>query len=134
MLWIKEIIPSLNKTINITSGDNSRLKNAYEFDFKEVSEEELIRGSLESNIAPFLHGRSSEGKSARIKQFDPDAEIVYLRNATPDSLNGKSVYNAEKNEMIDVPPTWYIKLKEKCEKLNYSVLVTFCNKGACQIF
>ena len=81
-----------------------------------ISEEEIIRGSLESNIAPFLHGRSSEGKSARIKQFDPDAEIVYLRNATPDSLNGKSVYNAEKNEMIDVPPTWYVKLKEKCEK------------------
>ena len=114
----KEIIPTqiLNKTIDIISSDKSKLENAYEFNFKKVSEEDIIRGSLESNIAPFLSGRSSEGKSARIKQFDPDAEIVYLRNATPDSLNGKSVYNAEKNEMIDVPPTWYVKLKEKCEK------------------
>ena len=114
----KEIsIHHLNsKAENIKSNEINDLKNAYNFEFNKVSEEELIRGSLESNIAPFLHGRSSEGKSARIKQFDPDAEIVYLRNATPDSLNGKSVYNAEKNEMIDVPPTWYVKLKEKCEK------------------
>ena len=38
-----------------------------------------------------------------------------MRNATPDSLNGKSVYNAATGEMIDVPPTWYSKVKEKCE-------------------
>ena len=107
--------PKLNKTSNILTNKNNELKNAYEFNYENVTEEDLIRGSLESNIAPFLHGKSSEGKSARIKEFDPDAEIVYLRNATPDSLNGKSVYNAEKNEMIDVPPTWYVKLKEKCE-------------------
>ena len=114
----KEIMlaSEINKTVDIDSNNIKNLKNAYDFDFKEVTEEELIKASLESNLAPFLHGKSSEGKSARIKQFDPDAEIVYLRNATPDSLNGKSVYNAEKNEMIDVPPTWYIKLKEKCEK------------------
>ena len=104
------------KTVDVKSNKIKELKDAYEFDFEKVSEEDIIRGSIESNIAPFLHGRSSEGKSARIKQFDPNAEIVYLRNATPDSLNGKSVYNAEKNEMIDVPPTWYVKLKEKCEK------------------
>ena len=62
-----------------------------------------------------MHGRSSEGKSARVKQLDPDCEIIYMRNATPDSLNGKSVYNAATGEMIDVPPTWYSKIKEKCE-------------------
>ena len=88
---------------------------AYNFDFDNVSEEELIRGCIESNIAVFLHGKSSDGKSARVKQIDPNCEIVYLRNATPDSLNGKSVYNEEKGEMIDVPPTWYKKIKDKCD-------------------
>ena len=68
-----------------------------------------------SNVSVFLHGRRSEGKSARVKQFDPDCEIIYLRNATPDSLNGKSVYNSETGEMIDVPPTWYKKICKKCE-------------------
>ena len=95
--------------------ETSRKKNPYNFDFREVSEEDIIRGSVESGVAVFLHGQSSEGKSARVKQLDPDLEIIYLRNATPDSLNGKSVYNPESGEMIDVPPTWYKKLKERCD-------------------
>ena len=64
----------------------------------------------------FLHGQSSEGKSARVKQIDPDCVIIYLRNATPESLNGKSVYNSETGEMIDVKPTWLKKLEDRCEK------------------
>ncbi|MBR1679121.1 MAG: hypothetical protein IJ704_00560, partial [Bacilli bacterium] len=92
-----------------------RKPNPYGFNFEGVSEEDIIRGAIESNVSVFLHGRSSEGKSARVKQLDPDCEIIYMRNATPDSLNGKSVYNASTGEMIDVPPTWYSKVKEKCE-------------------
>ncbi len=92
-----------------------RRQNPYGFNFENVSEEEIIRGALESNIAVFLHGRSSEGKSARVKQFDPDCEIIYLRNATPESLNGKSVFNSATGEMIDVAPTWLSKIKKKCE-------------------
>ena len=92
-----------------------RKQNPYGFNFEGVSEEDIIRGAIESNVSVFLHGRSSEGKSARVKQLDPDCEIIYMRNATPDSLNGKSVYNASTGEMIDVPPTWYSKIKEKCE-------------------
>ena len=102
---IKTYVSSKPKTVN-----------SYGFNFEKVSEEDIIRGSVESGIAVFLHGPSSEGKSARVKQIDPDCEIIYLRNATPDSLNGKSVYNAETGEMIDVPPTWLKKLKEKCER------------------
>ena len=89
-------------------------KNPYNLDFGEVSEEEIIKGAIESGVAVFLHGPSSEGKSARVKQIDPTCEIIYLRNATPESLNGKSVYNQQTGEMIDVPPTWLKKLQEKC--------------------
>lgn len=90
--------------------------NPYNFDFSKVREEDIIKGAIQSNVAVFLHGRSSDGKSSRVKQLDPDCIILYLRNATPDSLNGKSVYNENTGEMIDVPPTWYKKLQEKCEK------------------
>ena len=90
--------------------------NPYDFNFIKVSEEEAIKGAIESNIAVFLHGPSSEGKSARVKQIDPDCEIIYLRNASPESLNGKSVYNAETGEMIDIKPSWLKKLEAKCEK------------------
>ena len=71
---------------------------------------------VESGVAVFLHGKSSEGKSARVKQIDPECTIIYLRNATPESLNGKSVYNSETGEMIDIKPTWLRKLEDRCEK------------------
>ena len=90
--------------------------NPYNFKFEQVSEEEIIRGAIESGVAVFLHGPSSEGKSARVKQIDSTCEIIYLRNATPESLNGKSVYNQTTGEMIDIKPSWLRKLEEKCQK------------------
>ena len=90
-------------------------RNPYGLTFGSVTEEDIIRGAIESDVPVFLHGPSSEGKSARVKQIDPTCELIYLRNATPDSLNGRSVYNQSTGEMIDIPPTWYKKLKEKCE-------------------
>ncbi len=106
---------SVEQIQNLEEKEPVRKQNPYGFNFDGVSEEDIIRGAVESNVSVFLHGRSSEGKSARVKQLDPDCEIIYMRNATPDSLNGKSVYNAATGEMIDVPPTWYSKVKEKCE-------------------
>ena len=91
-------------------------RNPYGLKFGQDSEEEIIKGAIESGVAVFLHGPSSEGKSARVKQIDPTCEIIYLRNATPESLNGKSVYNQATGEMIDVKPSWLKKLEEKCEK------------------
>ena len=108
----RELMQSNNKQ---QSDENTRRKNPYNFDFRGVSEEEIIKGAVQSGVAVFLHGQSSEGKSARVKQLDPDCEIIYLRNATPESLNGKSVYNSQTGEMIDVKPTWLQKLEAKCE-------------------
>ena len=93
-----------------------RRRNPYGLKFGQVTDEDIIKGAIESGVAVFLHGPSSEGKSARVKQIDPTCEIIYLRNATPDSLNGKSVYNSETGEMIDVPPTWLKKLQAKCDQ------------------
>ena len=100
-------------------------KNAYNFEFDEVSEEDIIKGAVQSGVAVFLHGKSSDGKSARVKQLDPDCEIIYLRNATPESLNGKSVYNQSTGEMIDVKPTWLKKLESKCNNEQDKVHIVF---------
>ena len=89
--------------------------NPYGLQFGQVSEEDIIKGAIESGVAVFLHGPSSEGKSARVKQIDPTCEIIYLRNATPESLNGKSVYNQSTGEMIDIKPSWLRKVEEKCK-------------------
>ncbi len=118
--FIRDINQSQKNSREILIGNSNRNKlrktNPYKFSFDEVTEENIIRGMVESNIAVFLHGRSSDGKSARVKQMDPNCEIIYLRNATPESLNGKSVYNQTTGEMIDIKPTWLTKLEDKCEK------------------
>ncbi len=90
--------------------------NPYNFNFDKVSEEEIIKGALLSDIPVFLHGASGDGKSQRVKQFDEDATIIYLRNSSMESFNGKSVYNSNTGEMIDVMPSWLKKVYEKCEK------------------
>lgn len=128
----KDIVPSILKKTNtsileeVTLDENEnkevekiiakKRKNPYGFNFEQVSEEDIIRAAIESGVAVFLHGKSSEGKSSRVKQIDPECVIIYLRNATPDSLNGKCVYNSETGEMIDIKPTWLKKLEERCEK------------------
>ena len=113
---VQNMIPEEKEKFEEEQKQAERRRNPYGLKFGQVSEEEIIRGAIESGVAVFLHGPSSEGKSARVKQIDPTCEIIYLRNSTPESLNGKSVYNAQTGEMMDVPPTWLKKLQEKCEK------------------
>ena len=108
--------PTLEEQTKTIEKKETKKQNPYDFSFERVTEEDIIRGAIESGVAVFLHGASSEGKSSRIKQIDPDCVILYLRNATPESLNGKSVYNSETGEMIDIKPTWLKKLEERCEK------------------
>lgn len=113
---LKELTPEEKARYEEDAKRAAERRNPYGLTFGEVSEEDIIRGAIESDVAVFLHGPSSEGKSARVKQIDPTCEIIYLRNATPDSLNGRSVYNQSTGEMIDIPPVWFRKVKEKCEK------------------
>ena len=115
---LRELTPEEKAMYEEDAGRAAGRRNPYGLTFGEVTEEDIIRGAVESDVAVFLHGPSSEGKSARVKQIDPECEIIYLRNATPDSLNGRSVYNQATGEMIDIPPVWFRKVKEKCELLN----------------
>lgn len=151
---------------NAVVHEKTKFLNPYGFDFKGVTEEDIIKGAVESGVGVFLHGASSEGKSARVKQLDPDLEIIYLRNASPDSLNGKSVVSTDSEltpemvqrqklvdelvakvdsgqisleeyttelsklprrtpEMFDIPPTWYKKIKVKCEAEPNKIHIVF---------
>ena len=114
---ITDNILSQEATNNIKKTPKTLKKvNPYNFNFDKVTEEDIIKGVLLSDIPVFLHGASGDGKSARVKQFDKDATIIYLRNSSLESFNGKSVYNSETGEMIDIMPSWLKKVYEKCEK------------------
>lgn len=98
------------------SKESVRKRNPYNFDFSATSATDIIKGAIESKVPVFLHGKPGEGKSARVKQFDPDCEIIYMINANYDSFVGKSALDPNTKEMFDVPPTWYTNVMEKCEK------------------
>ena len=115
--FAKDIIPSYTREITPEEKKQyEKRRNPYGFNFGQVSEEDIIRGAIESGTAVFLHGKSGDGKSARVKALDPNAIIMYLRTASLESLIGKSVYNSETEEMIDVKPTWLKKLEDICTR------------------
>ena len=114
-----------NYTVDTNKTKAKKKDNVYDFTLERVDEEDIIRGCIKGDIPVFLHGESSEGKSARVKQIDSDCVILYLSNATPESLNGKSVYDPNKGEIVDMPPSWYVKLKKKCEEEPDNIHVLF---------
>ena len=86
-----------------------------DFCVREHDELSLIRAYVEANIPVFLHGLSGDGKSDRVRQIDPQALDIELVNETPETINGRAVYNEAKNEIVDIKPVWLIKLEQLCE-------------------
>ena len=101
-------------------------KNKMLYDLHEnQNENEILRDYLKSNVPVYLHGLTGDGKSARIKAIDTEAVIIYLRTASPDYINGKTVYEPPlmgeegiivPGHMLAVKPSWLIKLENVCNK------------------
>ena len=85
------------------------------FCVKEHDELSLIRSYVEADIPVFLHGLSGDGKSDRVRQIDPLALDIELVNETPETINGRAVYNETSNQIVDIKPVWLIKLEKLCE-------------------
>ena len=86
-----------------------------DFCIRQHDELSLIRAYVEANIPVFLHGLSGDGKSDRVRQIDPEALDIELVNETPETINGRAVYNETKDEIVDIKPVWLIKLEKLCE-------------------
>ena len=86
-----------------------------DFCVKTHDELSLIRAYVEADIPVFLHGLSGDGKSDRVKQIDPQVLDIELVNETPETINGRAVYNETTNEIVDIKPVWLIKLERLCE-------------------
>jgi len=85
------------------------------FKLNRHSELSLIRAYVEADIPVFLHGLSGDGKSDRVRQIDPEALDIELVNETPETINGRAVYNETKDTIVDIKPVWLIKLEKLCE-------------------
>ena len=91
----------------------NKISNPYQFDYKELNNDELLNDLVQANVSVFLHGPSGVGKSARVKQLDPTATRITLRpQMNPEEVDG--TLNRETGEYI--PPIWYTQLCQKCER------------------
>lgn len=96
------------------SDESQNSKNPYNFNFSELSEEEKLEQFINAGLPVFLHGKSGCGKSARIKEIDPDCIILYLAATKPDMLVGKTI--VVDGETMDIPPDWYKTICKKSEQ------------------
>ena len=85
------------------------------YHMEEHDELDLIRAFIEANIPVFIHGLTGDGKSDRVKEIDPDVLDIELVNETPETINGRAVYNESTDTIIDIKPVWLVKLERLCE-------------------
>ena len=85
------------------------------FRVEEHDELSLIAAYVKADIPVFLHGLSGDGKSDRVKELDPQVLDIELVNETPETINGRAIYNESRDEIIDVKPVWLVKLERLCE-------------------
>ena len=84
------------------------------FRFVKHDELSLIRAYVEADIPVFIHGLSGDGKSDRVRQIAPEALDIELVNETPETINGRAVYNEAKDEIVDIKPAWLVRLERLC--------------------
>ena len=88
-------------------------KNPYGFKFEELTDDQLLINYINAKQAVFLHGPSGIGKSSRVKQIDPNAVRITLRNQmNPEEIDG--TLDRETGNFI--PPLWYQQITEICAK------------------
>lgn len=75
----------------------------------------MITEFLKADVPVFIHGLTGDGKSDRVKEIDPDVLDIELVNETPETINGRAVYNETNDEIIDIKPVWLVKLERICE-------------------
>ena len=86
-----------------------------EYHIEEHDELDLIRAYIKADIPVFIHGLTGDGKSDRVREIDPQVLDIELVNETPETINGRAVYNETNDEIIDIKPVWLVKLERLCE-------------------
>lgn len=85
------------------------------YHIEEHDELDMIRAYVRANIPVFIHGLTGDGKSDRVREIDPQVLDIELVNETPETINGRAVYNETTDEIIDIKPVWLVKLERLCE-------------------
>ncbi len=113
--FIEELLAEDDK--EIASADSGA-----SYHIEEHDELDMIRAFVKADIPVFIHGLTGDGKSDRVKEIDPDVLDIELVNETPETINGRAVYNETTDEIIDIKPVWLVKLERLCEDGDLHIL------------
>ena len=100
-----------------------RNENPYNLDFFEISETDIIKGAIESNVSIFLHGKPGCGKSDRVKQLDPDFIELNLSHLDPELLDGLA--GEKDGKAVHIKPPWLEELETKCQEESDKIHILF---------
>lgn len=105
----KEILPSnlyiASQNEEMSNTEKNTQQTPYGFDYNDVSNNEILKGALESNIPIYLHTRNNKEKKLKMKQIDPNAEIISLKDITLEDLishDGATL------------PIWFKSIVDRC--------------------
>ncbi len=105
-------------------------KNVFGLRGIQEQEEKTIKEKLisliEADIPVFLHGQPGCGKSARVKELDPDCTTIELSLAPIEDLAGMDVESEGKVKKI--MPQWLRDLEMKCEKEPFKKHILFLDE------
>lgn len=90
--------------------------NRYNFDFTELTEEDIIEICIKSNIAVFLHGKTGTGKTERMVSLDRNLELIDFGCTSSDGFTGIIAKDFNSKELFLYEPYWYKSLCEKCQR------------------
>ena len=106
--FVKELLADEDEELATAASGTS-------YHLEEHDELDLIRAFVRADIPVFIHGLTGDGKSDRVKEIDPQVLDIELVNETPETINGRAVYNETTDEIIDIKPVWLVKLERLCE-------------------
>ncbi len=94
--------------------------NPYDLDGVYSGQEEKdtlsqIRACVKANIPAFLHGKPGVGKTARVKELDPDCEVLELSLVPIEDLLGTEVVDSH-GKIKRIMPTWLESCIRKCNE------------------
>lgn len=90
--------------------------NRYNFDYSDVTEEDIVEVCINSNIAVFMHGKTGTGKTERMLALDKDLELVDFGCTSSDGFTGIIAKDFNSKELFLYEPYWYKSLCQKCKE------------------
>ena len=117
-----EFLKSINdelehtQTMRVYEEKEKSISNRYNFNFDNLTEEDIVEICIRSNIAVFLHGKTGTGKTERMVSLDRNLELIDFGCTSSDGFTGIIAKDFNSKELFLYEPYWYKSLCKKCEE------------------